>query len=148
MSSLSEWLIAEYPLELRIKDYINEIYSWCELHYTECNDLMNDHRLATRNIIIIFSELVEIDSDIYIILLCGLYENKEDLIKIFNITSNSIKCKIIDAIDLITNERYTPSVGKLKEFYKIRGINKPDKMINELKNLRSILIENNNKKFS
>lgn len=147
MSSLDQWLVAEYPLEIRIKEYINEIYSWCELQYTNCTDIVNEIRLATRNIIISFSELVEIDSNIYIILLCGLYENNENLIKIFNITSNLVKCKIIDAIDLITNAQYTPTANQLREFYKLRELTKPDNMLNELKKLRSILIENNDKKL-
>ena len=146
MSSLDSWLTAEYPLEKLIKKYINSIYSWCELHYTSCTSFINEFRIATRNIIMSLSELVEIHQDLYIILLVFLYENTKELIKIFDITSNSIKCSVLDGIDLII--KYTPSNSQVVEFYKLRDMKKPQDMICNIKELRNTLIESNNKKIS
>lgn len=145
MSSLESWLTAEYPLEKIIKKYIDAIYSWCESYCTESTKINDENRLAARNIIISLSELVEIDKDLYMILLVFLYENKNELNKIFDIATDIVKCNILDGIDLII--KYTPSITQVVEFYKLREIKKPQNMIGDIKELRNILIECNNKKI-
>ena len=139
MSFLNEWLITKDPLGEYIKNLIVEIYICCESYYNSSIIFNDIYRLAARNIIVSISEFVQVDDNIYIILLCSLYENKEDYLKIFDKVPDIIKCKIFDAIDIII--KYTPRLEEINEFYKIRELEKPKKMLDELYDLRSKLLD-------
>jgi hypothetical protein len=138
-SSKIEYYESQY--EILIKTYIDDIYSSLLLYEKELIiqkiTVFGEDRLIVRTLIQNLVQIMDLmkEIDVISLLLFYLYENRMDIIKIYETSPILFRARILDIIDAIIDD--PPLLKDMMKLYQIYKKDKPEKMVTEIRNMRS-----------